>query len=378
VGIEKTTHKARMLNAYRGIYSDCIPVSPEFWCYYPAKILGVDMVTFEREIPHWEAMRTTFLKYDADGWCVAGGEVKNPHMLLLSDFKKISDDRYRDQQTLILDNIQLTQTVMYDKNNPSWVEGKHIAENDKELDAYINAALSEDISFDFAQAENAHRKCGDDILVEYALGETFFDFVSAITGFENGIMLFMDDNDALLEKYRERFTAHKLRLLHEAAENTSFESFFIGCCFSCNSLLGPELWRKWDKPFLKIITAEAHRLGKLVHCHNHGKIMDTVPDLAEIGFDCVCPFERPPGDVTGLAELRRVRRELENKVAFNGNVSTVTALINGGPEDVRREVQEIKEAFAGTPRLIIGTGDQVGGETPEENIYAMIEEGRKT
>ena len=41
---------------------------------------------------------------------------------------------------------------------------------------------------------------------------------------------------------------------------------------------------------------------------------------------------------------------------------------------MRREVREIKEAFQGSPRLIIGTGDQVGKETPEENIFAMVEE----
>jgi hypothetical protein len=28
-------------------------------------------------------------------------------------------------------------------------------------------------------------------------------------------------------------------------------------------------------------------------------------------------------------------------------------------------------------RLIIGSGDQVGGETPDENILAMIEEGKR-
>jgi uroporphyrinogen-III decarboxylase len=277
---------------------------------------------------------------------------------------------------LQLDNARLTQSVVYDTDNPCWKE-KYIVKNSAELAAYIGATLSEDVSFDFVKAEKAHRECGDDILVEYFLGDAVFDFIAEAMGFENAIVFFMDDNDTLLEAYREKYTAHKIALLREAAENTGFESFFIGCNFSCNSLLGPELWRKWDKPYLKAVTAEAHRLGKLVHCHNHGKVMATVPDLAEIGFDCVCPFERLPGDINGLADLRTVRRALDDKVTFNGNVSTITALINGSPDDVRREVQEIKEAFAGTPRLIIGTGDQVGGETPEENILAMIEEGRK-
>jgi len=40
-------------------------------------------------------------------------------------------------------------------------------------------------------------------------------------------------------------------------------------------------------------------------------------------------------------------------------------------------VREIKSAFSGSSRFIIGTGDQVGRETPEENIVAMVEESRR-
>lgn len=48
-------------------------------------------------------------------------------------------------------------------------------------------------------------------------------------------------------------------------------------------------------------------------------------------------------------------------------------LIRGKPTDVRREVSEVLEAFGDSPRVIVGTGDQVGRETPEENLWAMIE-----
>jgi hypothetical protein len=52
-------------------------------------------------------------------------------------------------------------------------------------------------------------------------------------------------------------------------------------------------------------------------------------------------------------------------------------LIRGTPQDVRREVREIREAFAGSNRCIIGTGDQVGRETPDENLAAMIDEAQR-
>ena len=48
-------------------------------------------------------------------------------------------------------------------------------------------------------------------------------------------------------------------------------------------------------------------------------------------------------------------------------------MIRGTPADARRKVREVLEAFRGNPRVIVGTGDQVGVETPDENIHAMIE-----
>ncbi len=37
-----------MLNAYRGQFSDRVPVAPEFWYYYSAQVLDVDMIEFQR------------------------------------------------------------------------------------------------------------------------------------------------------------------------------------------------------------------------------------------------------------------------------------------------------------------------------------------
>jgi hypothetical protein len=56
---------------------------------------------------------------------------------------------------------------------------------------------------------------------------------------------------------------------------------------------------------------------------------------------------------------------------------SVETLIRGTPADARREVLEILEAFAGNLHVIIGTGDQVGRETPAENLQAMIEAAKR-
>ncbi|GAI92219.1 unnamed protein product, partial [marine sediment metagenome] len=64
-------------------------------------------------------------------------------------------------------------------------------------------------------------------------------------------------------------------------------------------------------------------------------------------------------------------------VTFSGNVHTVETLIRGTSVDVEKEIREILEVWESQPRLILGTGDQVGKETSEDNIYTMVETAKK-
>jgi hypothetical protein len=75
--ILSVTGKQRMLNAYRGCFSDVPAVAPEFWYYYPAKLLGVDMIQFQREVPFHQALRTAFETFQCEGWGIASAPVPN-------------------------------------------------------------------------------------------------------------------------------------------------------------------------------------------------------------------------------------------------------------------------------------------------------------
>ena len=367
------TPKQRMLNAYRGLENDVVPAAPEFWFFYPAKVLGIGVDEFQREVPHYEGMLAAFRKFKCEGWGIAGAVQGNPHVEVSSIYKCIGGDRFRDLQQVSCGGRVFTRSYLYSKTVPFWSE-QFAVTDPGDVPVFFDAHINDDVTFDFRPAQKAWETVGEDFLLEFDLGLSFFDFFEQFMGFENALYYFVDSDEAILNDMFDRYSAFQMRMMSEAIEKTDFEAYFIGCSSSCNALLGPTLWRKWDKPYEKAMTDLAHKHGKLMHNHNHGKIMHTVSDLVDIGFDCVCPFERPPGDVEGIDGLKRVRELLQDKVTFNGNVHTVHALIFGTPETVRGQVREVKEAFNGSNRVIVGTGDQVGADTPDENLWAMIEE----
>ena len=368
------TPRQRMLMAYEGTWSDVRPVAPEFWYYFPAKVLGVDMVTFEREVPLWQALGETFRRYGTEGWGITWPDRPNPKATSKSQFKRIGEGRY--EQTVVTETPHgtLTSRAQFDRCEPSWVIERPIKKLDEDYAAWLDTALPPIELHDYARANEALEAVGEDYLLEVMVGGMFFDFAAGPMGLEEGIVA-LADHDALYTSLQQRYIEYMVERTRSICENTSDAPLFISCSWSCASLIGPRLWRRWDKPGVRAIVDEAHRHGRLVHIHYHGKSMENLPDLVECGVDCICPFERPPGG--DVIDLDRVHEILGGGVTMNGNVHTVETLIRGRPEDVEREVLEIAQAFERDPRLIIGTGDQVGYETPEENVQAMVETARR-
>lgn len=370
------TPKQRMLNAYRGIPNDRPAVAPEFWYYFPAKLLGLDMIEFNR-VPFHQALKYTFEKYECDGWGIAFAGQSPVDVERESDERRLDEYRVAHRATVRTPFGTISSASISDRREPGWATGRWIKDFARDLPAYEYLTLGADpAEIDFAGAIRAWEEVGESYLLELYLGEGFFDYVATACegGLEAATYHFLE-YETELERLLERFTDFMVRKTRAVCTQTPFESLFIGCTWSCLSLISPAMWRKWDKPVIKAISDEAHRHGRLLHLHNHGKCLELAGDFPESGVDCVCPFERPPGgDVDGLAGLKLVAERLAGRTTMNGNIHTVETLIRGTPDDVRREVREVLEAFRDNPRVIVGTGDQVGRETPEENIRAMIKE----
>ena len=371
------TPRQRMLAAYRGELADTVPVAPEFWYYVPARLLGVDMVTFEREVPLWEALQQTFRHYGTEGWAIVGGGIPTEGVSSREEWLDRGGGRFESRVTIETPCGALTRRHQYDCSEPSWPLERPIKVFERDWPAYRACTFGRVEDADWSGAQRALEAVGEDYLLEVMVGGPFFDYLAG--GREGGLAQGIFDlleHERFFEELHEEYLDYSRRITRAALANTTAESVFLGCSWSCVSLIGPALWRRWDKPVIRAVAEEAHAAGKLLHVHFHGKCRAVLADFVEMGADCVCPFERPPGgDITDLGE---VREALADRVTLNGNVHTVETLIRGTPADVRREVGEILEQWGPEPRrLILGTGDQVGVETPEANIRALIEAGRE-
>jgi hypothetical protein len=367
------TARARMLDAYTGQANERPPVAPEFWYYLPARVLGISMIELELEVPHWQALQQTFSHYQSEGWGIAAPGLPQGwggKETCRTDWT--ADGQLEMTVELRVGGLDLRRRQIYDPREPSWAVERLVKDFERDWPAYAQMALFPPGQLDWGPVQNALDGVGEDYLLEVYVGDGFVDFAGGQRegGLEQVIMDLADRPEEM-SALQQRYIAYLSAKITEALTRTTAKSVFIGSIWASLSLLSPRLWRKWDRPVLEAAVEAAHAAGGLVHYHFHGKSRGVLKDLAEIGLDCICPFERPPGG--DIRDLSEVARALAGRTAFNGNVHTVETLIRGTPRDVEREVLEILAAFADSPRLIVGTGDQVGWETPDENIWAMVE-----
>lgn len=137
------------------------------------------------------------------------------------------------------------------------------------------------------------------------------------------------------------------------------------------TLQSPEIFRELGLPTLKKITSLAKEAGIPTLLHSCGKERELVKICAEeTDLSCINPLEIPP---MGDCDLKELKKKYGKKVALMGNLHTTEVMIRGSVKDVEEAAKKAIDDAAENGGFILSTGDQCGRDTPEENIFKMIE-----
>jgi uroporphyrinogen decarboxylase len=108
--------------------------------------------------------------------------------------------------------------------------------------------------------------------------------------------------------------------------------------------------------------------------HSCGKQAEMVRWCAEeTDLSCINPLEEPPMGDCNLAELKS---RFGGKICLMGNLHTTDVMLMGSAEDVEWISRKAIEDAGSGGGFILSTGDQCGRDTPDENIFTMVEVAR--
>ncbi len=134
------------------------------------------------------------------------------------------------------------------------------------------------------------------------------------------------------------------------------------------------IFRQLALPAVKRAVELAAKAGIPTHVHSCGPEKALVKILAEeTDLTVIDPLETPPMGDCDLAELKRLYGE---RLVLKGNLHTSRVMLFGSAAEVRAASCKAMDDAAAGGGFILSTGDQCGRDTPDENIFAMIDAAR--
>lgn len=230
---------------------------------------------------------------------------------------------------------------------PSWWEDVHPRTNYSGLEAFYAA----------------REMMGDDGVVGVSVGLPGLDVRD-----EQGIYDYYDNPGKILARCERQHQSTVRRVREIVKLHPDLVLIGISGFMICN----PEpIFRRLALPTLKEVTAICKAAGIPSQIHCCGPEYDLVRISAEeTDLTSINPLEEPP---MGDCDLARVKREFGRKLSLMGNLHTTDVMLRGTPRVVAEAAKRAIDAAAEGGGFILSTGDQCGRDTPDENIFTLVE-----
>jgi uroporphyrinogen decarboxylase len=195
-----------------------------------------------------------------------------------------------------------------------------------------------------------------------------------LRGYEDGYMdLAADPGLArqIMEKVTELKLAYWGRVLDEIGELVDIvaEADDLGAQHA--PLFSPATYREIVKPLHAELAALVRRRSRArFFLHSCGAIADLIPDLIEIGVDCLNPVQV---SATGMDTAALKARFGQDITFWGGAVDPQDTLARGTPEEVREEVRRRVSDLKPGGGFVFASVHNIQAHVPVENILAMWE-----
>lgn len=204
---------------------------------------------------------------------------------------------------------------------------------------------------------------GPDVFIVACFDQYPFSLACALMGIES-VMVEAVDDPATIRKLMERCADYAVAYACALAEAGAD---LLSGGASPAALLGPQLYHEVALPFEQQVIARIKaQTGLPVSLHVCGNATPILADMARSGADVL--------ELDQRTDLRAACRIIPRHMAIWGNLDPVAVLSRGTPADVTRAANEFIQTMdaAGHQRYVLSSGCTLAMETPDENVYSLI------
>lgn len=207
---------------------------------------------------------------------------------------------------------------------------------------------------------------GDEIFVKTCIDSAPFSAAAALAGPQDFLMALCDEEDwvmELLEFCTEQITRFGILAAEAGAHGLAFGD-------SVASLVSPDMYRLFALPYAqKVIRRLKEKTGLPVFYHVCGNTNHILDLMVTTGADCL--------ELDSPVDFEKARALAAGHCCLEGNVSTIEALLQGTPADVRREANCLLDLFGNRGGLILSGACEIPRHSPRDNVAALVSAARE-
>lgn len=366
--------KERITIAMSGGTPDCVPVTLGLSEMVPVRYFTDDYIEFfwKAKIPLWRArVETEHDRLGGDAFLHLA-ESPSPHDPPV-EMKNVQETKDRVTFTRVIHTPEGDLEADFFLARQSCLSNlTNFVKNPEADAAKVLAMLEHPDTKNLEPAKQAYREIGDRGHVGFWVS-TPIDWWTSLRGAQNMVMDLMDYPE-LMQRLFYAYTEYAATLVDYVLEQTQLDSVGLGGSSTSMNVINPELHRTHSLSFGKAICQVAHQHGRSVQYHMCGRSRQALPITAEMGVDGFDALESPP---TGNVDLAEVKKTFGGRISLRGNVNSIAVMLEGTPEEVDRGVRRCMEAAKAGGGYILGVGDQTPYNTPDENLHAFVDAGKK-
>jgi hypothetical protein len=194
------------------------------------------------------------------------------------------------------------------------------------------------------------------------------DYLIDRLGVEGAFLAMMthpEKTGEILLRYAHATLPHVGEQIDAGAHSINFSAPWTGQGF-----IGREMFEAVIAPAHRVVTAYCNERGIPCMCHTCGAIGDRLELIIDIGFSGLECLDPPP---LGNVELDDAVRRIGHRASIKGNIDPVNVLMNGTPEEVRKDAIWRLEEGKKSDGFILSTACSIAPATPAENLDVLHE-----
>ena len=197
------------------------------------------------------------------------------------------------------------------------------------------------------------------------------DTIVKLGGLERGLMAFCLTPDIVKAAIAHRVREQDLQdeyYIRPGQDGILFEEDMAS---SKGPMISPKMYREFCLPALKERVGRMRERGYQLLLHNCGNNRLLLPTIIEAGVQCYQSIQSIPD-----MELGSLKRDYGDRIAFWGGIA-VEVLIQGTPNEVRKNVRQAMERGAPGGGFILGPSHSIAHNVNYDNFMAMLDEYNK-